>query len=114
MEIVQYILISITTILGLGFGVLVSYLTPDEQKSAQKYFRKIILPFAQEKVFATLGILFALSSLSRYFFLATVIIFLYSIPVASFLFSNKKNKELVKAARTFILAAVAVRLFLWE
>ncbi|MBI4141489.1 hypothetical protein HY484_01035 [Candidatus Woesearchaeota archaeon] len=112
MEITQYLLFTITTISGIFAGRIITLLTKDEQKNLQKYFHKIVLPFGQEKVFTTLGIIFAFFSPSKYFFLTAVLIFLYSIPVGSSL--SAKNKELLKTAGIFVLAAVAFRLTLWE
>ena len=94
MEIIQYTLFSITTILGLFLGALISYLTPNEQESAKKYFRRIILPLRQEKVFVLLGFLFAFLSPSQYLFLTATLVFLYSIPVGSLLYSQKNKKSM--------------------
>jgi len=114
MEIIQYSLFSIATSSGLFAGAIISRLTQNEQKNEQAYLKKIVLPFRQENIFTLLGIIFAFLSPSRYFFLTATLIFLYSIPVGSFLFTQKNNKELFSTAGIFVLATIAFRLALWE
>lgn len=107
----QYLLLNITAAFGLLIGLLVSFLANDERIASKKYLRFFVIPIPQYVVCAVLGIIFAISSMTNYFFLVISLIFLYSIPTGSFLFVNKKTKELIFAFAAFVASSIIINLF---
>lgn len=112
MEITQFIMLSAATMLGLLAGTIISWIAKDEQSKARKYLGKIIIE-RQQKIFSTLGLVFAFMSQTKYFLLTSTIIFLYSILAGSFLFVEKKHKEIIASAAYFVLIAIVFKLALF-
>lgn len=110
MEIIQYTLITLTTIAGLFLGALISWLATDEIKLSKKYLALAVLPITPEITYAVLGIIFALFSNSTFFSITASIIFLYNIPAGSNLFVEKKQNKLVTAGVAFIVSAFVTKL----
>lgn len=110
MEIIQYTLITLTTIAGLFLGALISWLATDERQLSKKYLALAVLPITPEITYAILGIIFALFSDSAFFSITASIIFLYNIPTGSNIFVEKKQNKLVTTSGTFILCAFVTKL----
>ncbi len=106
----QYLLLNITTAFGLLIGMLISFIANDEQISSKKYLRFFVMPIKQYFVYFILGAIFAISSITSYFFLTCAIIFIYSVPVGSFLFVSKKTKELFFAFAAFVFSSLIIKL----
>lgn len=111
MEIIQYTLFSITTILGLFLGALISYLTPAEHLMLKRILSYLRIPhFDDEAIFGIAGLIFAGFSFGQYLFVYAAIVFLYALAYGSLLFITKEKRNLFKVAFAFVIAAVIGRL----
>jgi len=109
MEVIQYSMVSIITMSGFLAGKIISALTKEEHKHFKQFLEKIVFNVSQYKIYSLLALFFAIASFTKYFFLTTSIIFIYSIIVAYLLATEKKDKELLKAGVMFIIVSVIVR-----
>ena len=103
MEIIQYILLSITTIAGLIAGTIISFLAKDERKPSEKYFKKIIPKIRTEIIQAISAIIFITASYTDYFFIITVILLIYNTVLGSLLYVEKRTKETIISSIIFIV-----------
>ena len=112
MEIIQFAGLSMAIMLGLLAGAIISYLAKDEQLKIKNHLGKIIVE-RQQRVYSTMGLVFAALSQTKYLLLASTIIFLYSILAGSFLFLEKKYKEIAYSAAYFVLVAIVFKIALF-